>query len=202
MFTIALPAGMCGTPYLQKRKTECRLTAITLSQSSSGRSTIGLNVIIAASLTMTLTWRHLSTAASIAACTSAEFETSAFTKILSPPASLIILTVSLPCASFRSTTTTLPPSAAKRSHAARPMPDPPPLTIQTLSLKRMLPSLSCPRDSVVETEAEALGRQNLSPLFDKPFVIFSDRSNLSIQIIETQRIDAARVLSQGCVPVY
>src|ERR1041385_32484 len=161
MLTMELPAGMYGTPYLQNRKTERRLTASTLSQSSSVSSSIGLNVIMAASLTTTWIFPHLSTAVLIAACTSAEFETSAFAKILSPPASLIILTVSLPCSSFRSTTTTRAPSAARRSQVARPMPDPPPLTTQTLSVKRIIPLVLFVA-SIAETDVETLGRKNLS----------------------------------------
>jgi succinate dehydrogenase hydrophobic anchor subunit len=40
-----------GTEYLQKRKTDLRLTFSTLSKSSSGKSTTGWNVIMAASFT-------------------------------------------------------------------------------------------------------------------------------------------------------
>src|SRR6185369_13871571 len=198
MLTMELPARMCGTPYLQNRKTERRLTAITLSQSSSATSKIGVKVIMAASLTITSMWVHLSTAALITACTSAEFETSALAKILSPPASLIAFTVALPCSSFRSTTTTFAPSAAKRSHVACPIPDPPPLTTHTLFLNR----ITHPCSSVIETDAETFRRQNLAPLFDEPLVSLTYRSNLPIQIIETDRIDTSRVLSQRRVPVH
>ena len=84
MFTIALPFGMCGTEYLQKRKTERRLTFRTLSKSSSGNSTIGLKVIMAASLTTTSIFPHLSTAVLIAAFTFSGSPTSHFANTASP----------------------------------------------------------------------------------------------------------------------
>lgn len=138
---MAPPSGMCGKAYLQKRNTERRFTAITRSQSSSGSSTIGPNVIIPALLTSTSMRPHFLIAASIAARTSVETETSARAKMASPcllpSAARIARTVVSPLSALMSTTTTLPPSAANRSHVDRPMPEPPPVTRHTLFVKRM-----------------------------------------------------------------
>jgi hypothetical protein len=54
---------------LAKRNTERKFTPITRSQSSSGVSTSGEKVIIAASLTTTSTLPHFSSMTLIAACT-------------------------------------------------------------------------------------------------------------------------------------
>src|SRR5581483_787021 len=119
-FTKEPPGCMCGVACLQKRNTERRFTFDTVCKSSSRRSTIGLKVIVAASLTT----RPL-TVASI-------------TKMASPPSFVISHTVSFPRCSLSSAPVTLPPSEAKRFAVARPTPDPVPVTRQALS--RNLPA--------------------------------------------------------------
>ena len=51
--TIAAPGGICDAPYFENKKTEPRFVASTPKKSASAISTIGVNVIRAASLTMT-----------------------------------------------------------------------------------------------------------------------------------------------------
>src|ERR1041384_5601416 len=49
--------------------------------------------------------------------------------------------------------------------------------------------------SIIDREAEALRRQDVAPLADQGFVTLADRSDLSIQIEQAQRIYATVVLA-------
>lgn len=79
---------------------------------------------------------YTSTARPTIASTSARFETSARANVAAPPAAATCLVVSWPPASVTSATTTLASSHAKISAAARPIPDPPPVTSATFPATR------------------------------------------------------------------
>ena len=68
-------------------------------------------------------------------------DTSVRTKRARPPASVINETVLRPPSELMSATTTFAPSSAKSRQVARPMPEPPPVTMATLSLSRIETSL-------------------------------------------------------------
>src|SRR5271166_3304914 len=86
-------------------------------------------------------------APSTALIQSSSLRTSRWTKRHVPPVWSIAAATLAPPASFTSATTILAPSSAISSAADRPMPDAPPATSATLSLRRfMSPSPSAPRD--------------------------------------------------------
>ena len=75
---------------------------------------------------------YVSTAAAIRFRTSSSFETSARMNVAAPPSASISRATAAPLSSCQSDTTTLAPSRANSSALARPMPEPPPVTIAVL----------------------------------------------------------------------
>src|SRR5436309_1352303 len=53
-----------------------------------------------------------------------------------------------------------------------------------------------------ETQAGALGRQDLAPLPDEFPVGFPDGTNLPIEIVQPKRVHVSVVLAQGGVPIH
>src|SRR3990170_1062294 len=84
------------------------------------------------------------------------------TKDASPPASLASRTVSSPAPSLYSATTTLEPSAANMRAATRPMPEPPPVMIETLSLSRIGVSWA---DGAVDVPGQEPGSRGALPSY-------------------------------------
>ena len=114
------------------------------AQSSSLLSTKGRSMTTPALLTRTSIWPKASSARSRRRSASALTETSAWTTNAAPPPSLISpATASALSTLERQLTTTLAPSAAKRSATALPMPRELPVMMATLSLSLMLSSLAC-----------------------------------------------------------
>src|SRR3954454_10724148 len=133
--TMAPPplAAITGTACLAPRKTERTLTAITSSQSSSGSVTAVPGRMVPALLNKPWRVPKASTAVATMRATSGLLATSTWHATAWPPASSICSTVSLALFRRMSAATTAAPSAAKRSALARPMPEPAPVTITTLS---------------------------------------------------------------------
>ena len=52
-----------------------------------------------------------------------------------------------------------------------------------------------------QLQADALGRQNLAPIVDQLFVCSAHRSDIAVQVVQAERIDAPVLLPQGGVPV-
>ena len=120
------------TSYFMHSHTPVTLTAIVRSKSFWVQAVVDLPLpSIPALLNAQSSRPYASTARPTIASTSAEFETSARTNVAAPPAAVTCSTVSWPPASVTSATTTLAPSRAKTSAAARPIPDPPPVTSAT-----------------------------------------------------------------------
>ena len=117
---------------LQNKKTDRRFTLITISHSSVVRSTIFLKVIIAALFTSTSILFHVAIARSTDAFISSSLPTSHLLKIAMPLFFVMISTVSCPPFSSRSIITTCPPSDANLKAVALPIPEPAPVTKQTL----------------------------------------------------------------------
>ena len=90
--------------------------------------------------------RAKATAESIKASTWGLSPTSQATKSASPPPAWMASATSSPLAASTSLKTILAPSEAKRSAQARPMPMAAPVTIATLSLRRMFGSSACDSD--------------------------------------------------------
>src|SRR5215471_5951667 len=144
-FTIAPPPFFTiqSISYLRQRKVPLAFTDMTLSKSSSACSARGTILPSMPALLHAQSSRpKAATALAIKALTFAASVTSARTKIASPAFSLMRATVSLPPSSFKSETTTLAPSSANLSAAARPIPAPAPVTRATFPDTRPIGSLA------------------------------------------------------------
>src|SRR5437867_12771863 len=133
-----------GISYFMHRKTPRRSMLMIRSHSSSSTSAVGTNFFgsTPALLKATSSRPKASPALSKAALTSSPRVTSHVTASARPPCSSIMRAVSwLPC-SDTSVTTTLAPSRANASAAARPMPLAAPVTNATFPVKSALPCVS------------------------------------------------------------
>ena len=142
--TTPLPASfITGNAYLVIRKMPLTLTEKILSHKDSGRSSIGIGLCgIPALLKSMSILPNLSLVALIRFSALEALETSAWTKIASPPLELIAATVSFPPASLMSATTILAPSLANKIADARPNPEPAPVIMATLLANLILSSFS------------------------------------------------------------
>src|SRR5579863_8944137 len=139
VLTMAPPpaASIAGISYFIDRKTPLRLTSMRRSQATSSSSaTANPLAPTPALLKATCSRPNAASARSTMPRQSASRLTSAATASASPPSPSIIATVALASASFRSTTTTRPPSLAKSWAVARPIPEPAPVTRMLRSTKR------------------------------------------------------------------
>src|SRR6266404_1352398 len=146
VLTIAPPPCLSirGISYLMHRKTPRRSMLMIRSHSSSSTSAVGTNFFgsTPALLKATSSRPKASTVLCRAALTSSPRVTSHLTASARPPCSSIMRAVSwLPC-SDTSATTTLAPSRANASAAARPMPLAAPVTNATFPVKSALPCVS------------------------------------------------------------
>src|SRR5205085_2329246 len=124
--------------YFIHNHTPLRLMARTRSQVSSEHSCKGARgrEPIPALLWAQSKRPYVSTVVLIMASTSTALETSTWTKIASPPFSVIIWTVCCPPSSFMSATTSFAPSRANIRAVARPIPEAPPVTNATFPSTR------------------------------------------------------------------
>ena len=135
--TIEAPGRHFRNACLTNQKAPNRSTRMTPSRSCSSCASIGLKIIVPALLTMTSSRPHRSNAASTTRCTSPSLATSQRSASASTPASRSVFSAASPRASSNSAMTTRAPFVAERRAVARPMPPPAPVTMATLSLKRM-----------------------------------------------------------------
>ena len=125
------------------RNTPLALTFRTLSQSSASRSSASLSRISMPALLNAPSRRpNSATARPTIAATSASFETSASTAYATPPAPAIPLATSSTTAPMRPLTTTFAPAPARISDAARPIPEPAPVTMTTLPCSGDVPPVT------------------------------------------------------------
>src|SRR4051794_14651884 len=148
------PLAMTGMAYLQPKKTPLILTAMRSFQAASSVSTTDPVKPYPALLTSTSMRPKRWTVSSIMALVLALLATS--TAMLTAPFPAEAATVAAASAAL-SATTTVAPSRAKMWHAARPMPDPPPVMMQILPCSLIMPpGVLGPR--CAETECGALYR--------------------------------------------
>ena len=139
--TIDAPGLHLRKACLTNQNAPKKSTRMTRSRSASSCASTGLKIIVPALLAMASSRPHRSNAVSTTRVTSTSLATSQCTASASMPASRSCVSAALPPASSNSAITTCAPSAPKRLLVARPMPLPAPVTMTTLSLKRMTVSL-------------------------------------------------------------
>src|SRR5580693_8150521 len=125
-------ATMPGAAAWEHRNVPLALTAKLRSQSSSVASITDPALFTPALLYNTSTWRYSLRICSKALVTCSRSATLATTGSAEPPEAAISPAVSLAASALRSTTATAAPSRANRTAAARPMPDPAPVTTAVL----------------------------------------------------------------------
>src|ERR1700729_715238 len=125
-------ATMPGAAAWEHRNVPLALTAKLRSQSSSVASITDPALFTPALLYNTSTWRYSLRICSKALVTCSRSATLATMGSAVPPEAAISPAVSLAASALRSTTATAAPSRANRTAAARPMPDPAPVTTAVL----------------------------------------------------------------------
>jgi hypothetical protein len=132
---------MCGSAARVSRNGAVRLTRMTRSHSASDTSAAAdIPSMMPALFTSTSSPPKVSTAAATTCSTTAGSLRSPVTATAVPPAASISATTALAVSALTSATTTLAPSPANRSAAARPMPEPAPVTT-TLLFSNPLPPM-------------------------------------------------------------
>ena len=130
--------SISGIANFPPRKTDLTLTAITRSQSATSRSTTLPGSRVPALLYITSSPPYSCTHVLIRELTESESDTSTSMAMAWPPFSLMKLATSSAFRLRMSATTTAAPSSANRFELAAPMPEPPPVTIDTLSFSNIL----------------------------------------------------------------